>query len=377
MKYREDKYGNKISSLGFGCMRFERKGGKIDFEKAEKQIMLAIENGVNYFDTAYIYPGSEAMIGEVFSRNNVRDKVYIASKMPHYLIKSRKDLDRIFSEELSRLKTDRIDYYFMHMLTDVASWERLCELGVKEWIEEKKNSGQIGQIGFSYHGNSDMFIKLVDSFNWEFCMIQYNYMDENSQAGKRGLKYANSKGLPVMIMEPLRGGKLVKNLPPEAKKIFENYKIKRTPAQWAFRWLLSQKEVTCVLSGMNSEQMILDNIKTASETQIGEFTVEDEKMLSSVALEHGISGIDYEGCYYISFRMERGTLEELISDMCRRFDRDNFSSEELVNGKELPIFEKYDRYVPAELLRSAYSNDRIDAKEALKRLKEMNGKHID
>lgn len=282
MEYRNDKYGNEISVLGFGCMRFERKGGKIDLKKAEKQIMLAIENGVNYFDTAYIYPGSEIALGEIFSKNNVRDKVYIASKMPHYLIKSKKDLDRIFSEELSRLKTDRIDYYFMHMLTDIASWERLCELGVKEWIEEKKKNGQIGQIGFSYHGNSDMFVKLVDSYDWEFCMIQYNYMDEHSQAGRRGLQYANKKGLPVMIMEPLRGGKLVKNLPLEAKKIFENYSIKRTPAQWAFRWLFNQREVTCVLSGMNSEQMILDNIKTASEAKIGEFSEHDEAMLSSV-----------------------------------------------------------------------------------------------
>ena len=282
MEYRNDKYGNEISVLGFGCMRFERKGGKIDLKKAEKQIMLAIENGVNYFDTAYIYPGSEIALGEIFSKKNVRDRVYIASKMPHYLIKSKKDLDRIFFEELSRLKTDRIDYYFMHMLTDMASWERLCELGVKEWIEEKKKNGQIGQIGFSYHGNSDMFVKLVDSYDWEFCMIQYNYMDEHSQAGRRGLQHANKKGLPVMIMEPLRGGKLVKNLPPEAKKIFENYSIKRTPAQWAFRWLFNQREVTCVLSGMNSEQMILDNIKTASEAKIGEFSEQDEAMLSSV-----------------------------------------------------------------------------------------------
>lgn len=283
MKYRKDKYGNDISSLGFGCMRFQRKGGKIDFEKAEKQIMLAIENGINYFDTAYIYPGSEALLGEVLKKNNARDRVFIASKMPHYLIKSKKDLDRIFSEELSRLKTDKIDYYFMHMLTDIASWKRVCELGIKEWIDEKKKSGQIGQIGFSYHGNSDMFIKLADSYDWEFCMIQYNYMDENCQAGRRGLAYANSKGLPVMIMEPLRGGKLVKNLPAEAKKIFESYETKRTPAQWAFRWLLNQKEVTCVLSGMNSEQMILDNIKTASEAKIGELTEQDERMLSSIA----------------------------------------------------------------------------------------------
>ncbi len=283
MNYRQDKYGNNISILGFGCMRFQRKAGKIDMEKAEKQIMTAIENGVNYFDTAYIYPGSEAALGEILQKNNARDKVYIATKLPQYLIKSREALDKLFSEELRRLRTDRVDYYFMHMLTDIASWQRLCELGIKEWIQEKKNSGQIGQVGFSYHGNSDMFIKLIDAYDWDFCMIQYNYMDEHSQAGRKGLCYAHEKGTPVMIMEPLRGGKLVKALPSEAKRIFDEYEIKRTPAQWAFRWLWNQKEVTCVLSGMNSDEMVLDNIKTASSVEIGEFSAEQEQMLKEVA----------------------------------------------------------------------------------------------
>lgn len=264
-------------------MRFHRKGGKIDLKKAEKQIMTAIDGGVNYFDTAYIYPGSESSLGEILEKNNVRDKVYIATKLPQYLIKSRQDLDKLFSEELRRLRTDHIDYYFMHMLTDIESWKRLCSIGIKEWIEDKKKSGEIRQIGFSYHGNSDMFMKLVDANDWDFCMIQYNYMDENSQAGRRGLEYAHSKGLPVMIMEPLRGGKLVNLLPDEAKRIFENYSVKRSPAQWAFRWLWNQKEVTCVLSGMNSIQMIEDNIKTASDVKIGEFTSQDELMLKSVA----------------------------------------------------------------------------------------------
>ena len=283
MNYRQDKYNNSISILGFGCMRFHRKGGKIDLKKAEKQIMTAIDGGVNYFDTAYIYPGSESSLGEILEKNNVRDKVYIATKLPQYLIKSRQDLDKLFSEELRRLRTDHIDYYFMHMLTDIESWKRLCSIGIKEWIEDKKKSGEIRQIGFSYHGNSDMFMKLVDANDWDFCMIQYNYMDENSQAGRRGLEYAHSKGLPVMIMEPLRGGKLVNLLPDEAKRIFENYSVKRSPAQWAFRWLWNQKEVTCVLSGMNSIQMIEDNIKTASDVKIGEFTSQDELMLKSVA----------------------------------------------------------------------------------------------
>lgn len=299
MNYRHDKYKNNLSILGFGCMRFQTKLGKIDIEKAEKQIMTAIENGVNYFDTAYIYPGSEAALGEILEKNNVRDKVYIATKLPHYLIKDRNSLEKLFCEQLKRLKTDHIDYYFMHMLTDTQTWKRLEELGIKEWLQQKLKSGAIRQIGFSYHGNSDMFCKLIDAYDWDFCMIQYNYMDENTQAGKRGLKYANSKGLPVMIMEPLRGGRLVRMLPQKALDIFANYKIKHTPAQWAFRWLWNQPEVTVVLSGMNSDQMVIDNIQTASNVSVNELTQDDLNMLKEV--EKAINAkikVNCTGCGY-------------------------------------------------------------------------------
>ena len=283
MQYRKDKYGNNLSVLGFGCMRFTKKMGKVDFEKAEHEIMTAYKGGVNYFDTAYIYPGSEALIGEIFEKNGIREKINIATKLPHYLIKDRAALDKLFNEELKRLRTDYVDYYLMHMLTDIDAWNRMKSLGILEWIAEKKASGQIRQIGFSYHGNTDMFCRLIDAHDWDFCMIQYNYMDEHSQAGKRGLQYANQKGLPVIIMEPLRGGKLVSRLPEEAKRIFANYKIKHTPAQWAFRWLFNQPEVTTVLSGMNSEEMVLDNLNTASTTEIGSLGIEDEEMLHKVA----------------------------------------------------------------------------------------------
>ncbi len=282
MNYREDKHGNKLSILGFGCMRFKGNLGKIDISEAEKEIVTAVNNGVNYFDTAYIYPGSEAALGEILEKNKLRDKVYIATKLPHYLIKSREELDKLFSEELRRLRTDHIDYYLMHMLTDVDTWERLCNLGIKDWIREKQEKGQLRQIGFSYHGNTDMFIKVVDAYQWDFCMIQYNYMDEHSQAGKRGLKYANSKGLPVMIMEPLRGGKLVSRLPDKALKLFENHNIKHTPAQWSFKWLWNQPEVTVVLSGMNTMEMVCDNINTASTSNVGDLTEDDESMLKEV-----------------------------------------------------------------------------------------------
>ena len=282
MQYREDKYGNKLSILGFGCMRFQRKMGSIDYEKAERQIMLAIENGVNYFDTAYIYPGSEALLGEVLERNHARDNVYIATKLPHYLIKDAKALDKLFEEELRRLRTDHVDYYLMHMLTDTATWERMKAMGIEAWIAQKKASGAIRQVGFSYHGNSDMFCKLVDAYDWDFCQIQYNYMDEHSQAGRKGLNHAHAKGLPVIIMEPLRGGKLVNMLPDEAKKIFAEYPVQHSPAQWAFRWLWNQPEVTVVLSGMNTEEMVLDNVQTASEVQIGELGAQEEGMLQNV-----------------------------------------------------------------------------------------------
>ncbi|MCM1120310.1 MAG: aldo/keto reductase, partial [bacterium] len=174
------------------------------------------------------------------------------------------------------------DFYLMHMLTDVSTWERLKELGILEWLRNKRESGAIRQVGFSYHGNTDMFCKLVDAYEWDFCQIQYNYMDENSQAGRRGLQYAYGKGLPVVIMEPLRGGKLVTRLPEAAKRILNGYEVQHTPAQWAFKWLWNQPQVTCVLSGMNSLEMVQDNLHTAENTQVGELTKADEAMLQQV-----------------------------------------------------------------------------------------------
>lgn len=299
MNYRTDKYDNQLSILGFGCMRFPQKMGRIDMEETEREIMTAYQAGVNYYDTAYIYPGSEAALGEIFERNNIREKVYIATKLPHYLIKSVADMDKLFAEELRRLRTDYVDYYLMHMLTDTDTWNRLKSLGIEEWITQKKASGAIRQIGFSYHGNSEMFCNLVDAYDWDFCQIQYNYMDEHSQAGRRGLYHAHEKGIPVIIMEPLRGGKLVNRLPDTAKKIFEEYKIKRTPAQWAFRWLWNQPEVTVVLSGMNSDEMVRDNIQTASTVEVGELREEEEQMLKQVvAAINAKMKVGCTGCGY-------------------------------------------------------------------------------
>ncbi len=282
MNYRTDRYGNQLSILGFGCMRFPTKMGRIDMDETEREIVAAVKNGVNYFDTAYIYPGSEAALGEILEKNRLRDSVNIATKLPHYLIKSREGLDRLFSEELRRLRTDHVDYYLMHMLTDTDTWDRLKALGIEQWLSEKRASGQIRQVGFSYHGNSDMFCKLVDAWDWDFCQIQYNYMDEHSQAGRRGLDHSHAKGIPVIIMEPLRGGKLVSRLPHDAADLFAKHPAGYTPAQWAFKWLWNQPEVTVVLSGMNSMEMLTENIETAASSQAGEFGPDEEAFLKQV-----------------------------------------------------------------------------------------------
>lgn len=280
MQYRKDKKGAELSVLGFGCMRFSRAGGSIDLDKAEREILAAIEGGVNYFDTAYIYPGSEAAVGDILQRNRCREKVYLATKLPHYMIKSMEGVERTFREELRRLRTDHVDYYLMHMLTDTATWEKLKKMGMEGWIQGKLASGEIRNIGFSYHGNTQMFQRLVEAYDWDFCQIQYNYMDETSQAGVEGLRYAHAKGLPVVIMEPLRGGRLVELLPESAKTLIRRSAV--TPAELAFRWLYDQPEVTCVLSGMNSLDMVRENMETASRALPGCLTEAERDLVEQV-----------------------------------------------------------------------------------------------
>lgn len=281
MKYRLDRYGNRISQLGYGCMRFSKKGTGIDYEKAEKEVLLAIEQGVNYFDTAYIYPGSEECLGRILDKNKCRDRVNIATKLPQYIIRSSAAIDKTFHEELSRLRTDHIDYYLMHMFTDYAEWEHLKGLGIEQWIARQKAEGSIRQIGFSYHGETGMFLKILDTYDWDFCQIQYNYLDEHTQAGRKGLQAAAKKGVPVIIMEPLRGGKLV-NLPDKAKNVLACDSNGYTPAELGLRWLWDQPEVTCVLSGMNSEEMINENTRIASEAQPGDLTPEDMQIVEQI-----------------------------------------------------------------------------------------------
>ncbi|MBQ1343958.1 MAG: aldo/keto reductase [Firmicutes bacterium] len=298
MKYRRDKQGRQLSQLGYGCMRFSKKGGGIDFAKAEAEIMRGVELGVNYFDTAYVYPGSEDCLGRILARNHCRDRVYIATKLPQYMMRSRKAIDRTFREELSRLRTDRIDYYLMHMFTDYAEWEKLQSLGIEEWIAARKAEGSIGNIGFSYHGDTDMFLSLLEAYDWDFCQIQYNYLDETSQAGRWGLEAAAAKGIPVVIMEPLRGGKLVR-LPEKARRELERSGLGYTPAELGLRWLWDQPQVTCVLSGMNSLDMVEENARIAADAEAGSFGEKEFALVEQVkAVIREKEKVGCTGCRY-------------------------------------------------------------------------------
>jgi len=269
LQYRIDKRsGNKLSALSFGCMRFPKTFGVIDMQKTEELIMRSIELGVNYFDTAWIYSGSEEAVGAVFDKNRVREKIYIATKLPLVMTKKPEDFDRFFDQSLQRLKTDYVDYYLLHMVTDTEQLRTLKKWGIEDWIAKKKKTGQIRQIGFSFHGSGSEFLGILNDYDWEFCQIQYNYSDENFQAGVTGLRAAAPK-MPIVIMEPLLGGKLANGLPKDAIKIFQNADANLTPAGWALNWLWNQEEVTTVLSGMSAMDQLEENVRLADAAAAG------------------------------------------------------------------------------------------------------------
>jgi len=240
-------------------MRFPQIGSE-----AERMVLAAIDGGVNFFDTAYIYPNSERTLGMILKKSGKRDRVFVSTKLPISMCKKREHFERLFLTQLSRLQTDYIDYYFMHSISNFEQWQMVVDLGVVEWLAEKKASGQIRHVGFSYHGSGEEFPRLLDAYPWEFCMIQYNYYDENYQAGKRGLMAAAEKKLSVFVMEPLLGGKLA-NLTPKASEPFRNANPLKTAADWALGWVWNHDEVTCVLSGMTNTAQTAANIRAASE----------------------------------------------------------------------------------------------------------------
>lgn len=277
------KNGEELSILGFGCMRFPMKGGSIDEPRSIAMIRDSIEKGINYFDTAYFYHNgkSESLLGNALE-GGYRERVKIATKLPPFMVTKLEGAKKILDTQLTKLKTDYIDYYLLHMLSDKPTFDRMENIGVIEWLENLKKEGVIRNIGFSFHGSKTDFELLIKAYPWDFCQIQYNYMDENNQATKEGLELANSLGIPVVIMEPLRGGKLVNNLPQEVLKEFRNSDKTKTPAEWALRWIWNHPEVNVILSGMGDEVQIEENVKIAGDAAAGSLTLEELAMFDRV-----------------------------------------------------------------------------------------------
>lgn len=303
MQYRIDpKGGERISALGLGCMRFPVSAlGRPDQRAAERIIARAVERGITYLDTAYLYPGNEACVGAALEHLGLRDRVLLATKLPHASCKAPEDFDRTFAEQLRRLRTDRIDYYLMHNITSPAQWERLRGLGIEGWIERQKAAGRIRHIGFSYHGSAPDFPVMLDAFDWDFCQIQYNYANERYQAGTAGLMAAAARGMAVFVMEPLLGGRLAGKLPDSAKRLLEEAGSERlaTPAAWALTWVWDHPEVTMLLSGMTSPEEVDENAGLAEAALPHSMTPSELEAVARVVGEfERFNRVPCTGCNY-------------------------------------------------------------------------------
>jgi predicted aldo/keto reductase-like oxidoreductase len=301
MLYRKmPKNGDMLSILGFGCMRLPVNNGKIDEARAIRQIRHAVDKGVNYVDTAWPYHGgaSEPLLGKAL-KGGYRDRVKVATKLPSWLIKCREDMDQYLAAQLGKLDTNRVDYYLLHGLNG-AMWDTLKEFGVIDFLHHALEDGRIVNAGFSFHGLAEDFSRIVDAYPWEFCQIQYNFLDQYNQAGTAGLKYAASKNMGVIVMEPLRGGNLGLPTPPRAvEEIWHEAKTRRTPAEWALRWVWDHKEVTVVLSGMNDEAHIEENLSIADSARADSLTREELDLVERVSRKyHELMKVGCTGCGY-------------------------------------------------------------------------------
>lgn len=288
MQYRDFR-GEKVSLLGLGCMRLPSEKGdkkKIDEEKAIALIRSAIDQGINYLDTAYVYQDgmSEKVLGKAL-KDGYRGKVFVADKMPVWLVKQGKTYEELFQTHLDRLEIDYIDMYLMHSL-DQKIWKVAKESNLLEFMLKKKEEGKIRYIGFSFHDDLKLFQEILDSYSWDFCQIQLNYMDVNYQAGVAGLKSAHQKGIPVVVMEPLRGGRLTDRVPEEVQAIWDGAAQKRSPAEWALRWVADFPEVTTILSGMGTPAQLEENIRVLGEVRAESMTSEEKEMIERVAEEY-------------------------------------------------------------------------------------------
>jgi predicted aldo/keto reductase-like oxidoreductase len=294
------KNGDMLSILGFGCMRLPVKNEKIDEDRAISQIRHAIDKGINYVDTAWPYHGgtSEPLLGKAL-KGGYRDRVKVATKLPSWAIKDREDMDRYLAAQLRKLDINRIDYYLLHALNG-ALWDTLEGLGVLDFLRQAKDDGRIVNAGFSFHGLAEDFSRIVDAHPWEFCQIQYNFLDQENQAGTKGLKYAAAKNLGVIVMEPLRGGNLgLATPPPGVEEIWNKAKTRRTPAEWALRWVWNQPEVTVVLSGMNEEAHIEENLAIADSARPGTLTGEELEIVELVRQKYQeLMKVGCTGCAY-------------------------------------------------------------------------------
>ncbi|MBI4958289.1 MAG: aldo/keto reductase [Desulfovibrio sp.] len=302
MLYRKmPKNGDELSILGFGCMRLPAlSDGSIDEPRAIAQIRECIDKGINYMDTAWPYHGgaSEPLLGKAL-KDGYREKVKIATKLPSWLISCRADMDLYLNAQLEKLGTDHIDYYLVHAL-EGTSWDKLEGLGVREFLDTAKKDGRILNAGFSFHGLSEDFTRIIDAYPWVFCQIQYNYLDQEFQAGTAGLKYAGSKGIGVVIMEPLRGGNLaLPTAPPAVAAIWDEATVKRSPAEWALRWVWNHPEVTVVLSGMNEETHIAQNLAIAEKALPNSLTRQELDLVDRVARKYQeLMQVGCTGCAY-------------------------------------------------------------------------------
>jgi predicted aldo/keto reductase-like oxidoreductase len=322
MEYRTfSKTSEKISLLGFGTMRLpviDGDEGKIDEEESIKMIRHAIDSGVNYVDTAYMYhQGTAENLVSKALKDGYREKVYIADKMPLWMTKEAGGIEALFEEQFKRLDVDHIDFYLVHSLNK-KGWEKAKKEKLMPFLEKMKVEGRIGKIGFSFHDDLDTFKKIVDEYPWEFCQIQLNYMDADYQAGEEGLKYAGEKGLPVIIMEPFRGGKLAQSVPDPIKKLWDRAPVKRTPAEWALKYLADFPEILTILSGMSSMEELVDNIRILSDAKPNTLTEEEKALIREVAKEynrlHKVACTDCKYCLPCSQEIDIPTAIDLYNE---------------------------------------------------------------
>ncbi|MBN1558408.1 MAG: aldo/keto reductase [Lentisphaerae bacterium] len=294
------KHGDRVSALGFGCMRLPVRDGAVDEPEAVRMIRHAVDRGVNYLDTAWMYHRgeSETVVGRAL-RDGYREKTWVATKMPLGQVESRADLDRIFDRQREKLQVERIDGYLLHGLNR-QSWAKALDRGAPAWAEDRKARGHIGYFGFSFHDDADAFVEIVDGYDgWDFCQIQYNYMDVENQAGVRGLRHAAGKGLAVIVMEPLLGGKLARTPPPAVQRVWAECRPSRTPADWALQWLWDQPEVTVVLSGMSTYEQLEQNLKSAEASGVGRLSEAERACVARArAAFRGLSPVPCTGCGY-------------------------------------------------------------------------------